>query len=74
MVSYNAFEIEQLVLPIQCRKPVLDLVHNIPMAGHMGKNKTARRVPEIFYCQRSTKMWLITADHVRNVYRVCNLL
>jgi hypothetical protein len=43
------FEFEQLVLPIQCRKPVLDLAHKIPMAGHMGKNKTARRVLGRFY-------------------------
>ena len=42
--NVELFEIEQLVLPMQCRKPVLDLAHKIPMAGHVGKNKTARRV------------------------------
>ena len=38
------FEIEQFFLPTQCRKPVLDLAHNMPLAVHMGKNKKARRV------------------------------
>ena len=31
---------EQLVLPKQCRKTVLELVHDIPMAGHQERDKT----------------------------------
>ena len=36
--------VEQLVLPKRCRPTVLKLAHDIPLAGHMGKNKTAQRV------------------------------
>ena len=32
--------IKQLVLPVQCRSKVLKLAHNIPLAGHLGKDKT----------------------------------
>ena len=36
--------VEQLVLPLECRKTVLQLAHEIPPAGHLGKDKTATRV------------------------------
>ena len=32
--------VEQLVLPQQCRGTVLHLAHTIPLAGHMGRDKT----------------------------------
>jgi len=41
--------IEQLVLPSACRNAVLKLAHEIPLAGHMGKTKTTRRVLQRFY-------------------------
>ena len=41
--------VEQLVLPKQCRQTVLRLAHEIPLAGHMGKNKSARRILQRFY-------------------------
>ena len=41
--------IEQLVLPQQCRETVLQLAHKVPLAGHMGKTKTARRILQRFY-------------------------
>ena len=41
--------VEQLVLPLQCRQTALQLAHDIPLAGHMGKEKTARRVLQRFY-------------------------
>lgn len=41
--------IEQLVLPLQCRKAVLKLAHEIPRAGHMGRRKTAQRILQRFY-------------------------
>ena len=31
---------DQLVLPRQCRKMVLKLAHTIPLAGHLGRDKT----------------------------------
>jgi len=37
--------VEQLVLPNQCRQTVLRLAHEIPLGGHMGKNKNC---PEDF--------------------------
>ena len=37
------------MLPLQCRKEVLELAHSIPLAGHLGKDKTARRVVQRFY-------------------------
>ena len=41
--------VEQLVLPKKCRPMVLQLAHDIPLASHMGKNKTAQRVLQRFY-------------------------
>ena len=34
---------EQIVLPKEFRQQVLKLAHSIPIAGHLGKDKTARR-------------------------------
>ena len=42
-------EVEQLVLPQQCRGTVLTLAHSIPLSGHLGKDKTARRILQRFY-------------------------
>ena len=41
--------VEQLILPQQCRGTVLQLAHKVPIAGHMGKTKTARRILQRFY-------------------------
>lgn len=41
--------VEQLVLPQQCRETVMRLAHSIPLAGHLGKNKTISRVLQRFY-------------------------
>ena len=41
--------IDQLVLPASCRKAVLQLAHAIPLAGHMGRKKTAQRILARFY-------------------------
>lgn len=43
------FAVEQLVVSMQCRKPVLEVAHKIPMTGHMGKMKTAQRILQRFY-------------------------
>ena len=40
--GYDDMEIEQLVLPEQCHQGVLQLTHNIPLAGHLGKDKTTQ--------------------------------
>ena len=41
--------IEQLVLPTQHQEAVLKLAHEIPLAGHMGKTKTAAQILQRFY-------------------------
>ena len=41
--------IEQLVLPQECRKEILELSHDVPFAGHLGKEKTANRILQRFY-------------------------
>ena len=45
----NEIEIEQLVLPEECRPGVLQLAYTIPLAGHLGKDKTAQRILHRFY-------------------------
>ena len=40
---------EQVVLPVQCRRMVMELAHSIPLAGHLGKHKTTDRVQQQFY-------------------------
>ena len=42
-------EVEQLVLPKTCRKKVLELGHVIPLAGHLGAEKTRQRILHRFY-------------------------
>ena len=41
--------VKQLVLPTSCRKAVLELAHSIPLAGHLGQDKTAKRILQRFY-------------------------
>ena len=45
----GAITIEQLVLPQPCRQTVLELSHQIPLAGHLGKSNTADRIRQRFY-------------------------
>ena len=40
---------KQLVLPQQCRLPVLRLAHDVPMAGHMGITRTKDRLLQRYY-------------------------
>ena len=56
--------VEQLVLPVQCRRTVLQVAHDIPMSGHLGKEKTAQRTG-----RPSTAMWqslVVPAKSARN--------
>ena len=41
--------VEQLVLPVQCRRTVLQVAHDILMSGHLGKEKTPQSVLQRFY-------------------------
>ena len=40
---------EQLLLPQQCRRLVLRLAHDVPMAGHLGITKTKDRILQRYY-------------------------
>ena len=40
---------EQLVVPRKCRGQILQLAHSIPLAGHMGRDRTARRLLKRFF-------------------------
>ena len=42
-------EVEQLILPAQCCRGVLQLAHTISLAGHLGKDKTAQQILKQFY-------------------------
>ena len=48
-VTYGQKEFEQLVLPKQLRRTLLELAHEIPLAGHLGKEKICRRVLRRLY-------------------------
>ena len=45
----STFQVEELVLPKHCRGTVLRLAHDVPLAGHLGKEKTSRRLLRRFY-------------------------
>ena len=47
--------VEQLVLPRECREGVLRLAHTIPLAGHLGRNKTIQRVLQRFFWPNVTR-------------------
>ena len=58
--------VEQLILPVQCRYGVLQLAHAIPLAGHLGKDKTAQRIYYSgFTGRRSTRMLKNTVTAVK---------
>ena len=40
---------DQLVLPTQCQKAVLQLAHEVPIAGHLGKHKSSKRILHRFH-------------------------
>ena len=43
---------DQIVLPMPYRRKVLELAHDIPMAGHLAKAKTTERILRSFYWPR----------------------
>ena len=56
--------VNQLVLPQQCREKVLSLAHGIPLAGHLGKEKTRKRIMQHFY-------WPTLYKDVENFCQCC---
>ena len=47
--------VEQLVLPRECREGEFRLAHTIPLAGHLGHNKTMQRVLHRFFWPNVTR-------------------
>lgn len=41
--------IDQLVIPQKCRGAILEIAHSVPPAGHLGRDKTTRRLLQRFY-------------------------
>ncbi|KAL5460087.1 hypothetical protein EMCRGX_G033508 [Ephydatia muelleri] len=62
--------VEQLVLPTQCCSMVLELGHEILIAGQLGKEKTRRRIIQRFYW--SARMWRSTAGDVVDTVVRCD--
>ena len=42
-------QFEQIVVPMKCRSAVLCLVHDIPLSGHLGVEKTKDRILKNYY-------------------------
>ena len=70
---------DQLVLPTQCQKAVLQLAHGVPIAGHLDKHKTSKRIQHRFYwptlyrdtedfCRSCTLFLLVTTTNCHNNY------
>ena len=57
-------QFEQVVVPLSCRQDILHLAHEVPLAGHLGKNKTAKRILNRFY-------WPTLFRDVRDYCRSC---
>ena len=45
----STFLVEQFVLPKRCRGTVLKLTHDVPLASHLGREKTGCRLLRRFY-------------------------
>ena len=41
--------VEQLVLPRECRESVMKIAHSVPMARHLGRDKTVQQILQRFY-------------------------
>lgn len=68
----EALAVEQLVLPQACRPTVLALAHTIPLAGHLGRDKIARRVLQRFYCPTLFRDVANYCKHCANCQRAGN--
>ena len=58
--------VEQLIIPVLCCHGVLQLAHTIPIAGHLGKDKTAQRILQQFY-------WATLYKDVEDYCRSCKI-
>ena len=61
---YEGTEYEQIVLPEEYRTQVLRMAHALPLAGHLGKQKTAQRILRRFY-------WSSVSKDVKKYWQQC---
>ena len=57
----NGEEVEQMCAPAKCRRQLLTMLHDQPMSGHMGYNKTLWRCKQRFwwpYMSQDVQMWI----------------
>ena len=45
----DSMEVKQVLLPHAFRLQVLKIAHQVPIAGHMGRDRTAQRILRCFY-------------------------
>ena len=55
---------EQVVLPKRYHQQVIRLAHDVPFAGHLGREKTAQRILRRFY-------WTTLFQDVKQYCRTC---
>ena len=67
MESTEGMELEQVILPQECRQTVLHLANTIPVAGHLGIKKTAQHILRWFYWPNLQRDVAITAEAIRSV-------
>lgn len=58
-------QVDQLVLHKRCRQVVLQLAHEVPLAGHYG----ATHIPMIILASVYTEMWLSFVGQVPDARR-----
>ena len=60
------------MLPKRCRDTVLKLAHDVPLASHLGREKTGRRLLRRFYWPTLLRTWPSFAkgvQHARDRHR-----
>ena len=57
---------QALVVPAQCKKEILSMSHESPLAGHFGHRKTDLRLREHFF-------WQSVTEDVRKICRSCDV-
>ncbi|XP_072030629.1 uncharacterized protein [Amphiura filiformis] len=62
----NASEFHQVLVPKQCRKDIMQLGHDVPIAGHMGINKTRERILASFF-------WPGVFKDIADYCKTCNI-
>ena len=59
--------VEQLLLPKQYYQVICKLAHTISLAGHLGRDKTVKRITRHFTGLQFSVMWQITVKVVQSV-------